>query len=80
MAGNGYPGSVGKSLLETMWDELMTDIGSLMEEPDQVWTKGHAAGIAWCIAILTHSPGPANVARIKELAMKRWERENGPVV
>lgn len=79
MVNNGYPGLVGKSLLEVMWDELMVDIGSLIQEPDQVWMKGHAAGVAWCIAVLMHSPGAPNVEEIKAEAMERWEREHESV-
>lgn len=67
---------VGKTLLEILWDELISDIDSLMQEPDQIWMKGHAAGITWCIAILTHAPNDPDVDAIKAEAMERWGRDN----
>lgn len=74
----------GKTLLETMWDELMSCINDLMQpdeehEDDSSWDRarvaGRAEGVSWCIAVLEHSPAPPDIKLIKSEAMERWERE-----
>lgn len=65
-----------------MWDDLIRTIDDLMHD-DEYWaddsgwdrsrTAGRAEGVAWCIAVLTQSPGDVDINTIKAEAMERWE-------
>lgn len=74
----------GGTLLDVMWEDLIGCIDALMSDRDGLveWSdedrfrcQGRAEGVAWCIAVLTQSPRPVNIAAIKDEAMERWESE-----
>lgn len=79
------PKRSGGTLQDIMWADLVSCIGQLME-PDEYydddsgwnrsWVEGRATGIAWCLAVLTHSPRGWDINVIKAEAMERWEAEN----
>lgn len=78
----GYAVPHGPTLLDRMWDDLIRTIDDLMHD-DEYWdddsgwdrsrTAGRAEGVAWCIAVLTQSPGEPDINTIKAEAMERWE-------
>ena len=77
-----HPKNAGKSLLQTMWDELVSCIDQLMHQDeleieDLDRLKGRCEGIAWCIAVLTQSPRAIDINPIKAEAMERWEATQG---
>lgn len=80
----GFKVPAGPTLLTTMWDDLIRTIDDLMQDEDywdddsgwdRKWTEGRAAGISWCIAVLTQSPGRPDISIVKEEAMARWQAE-----
>lgn len=72
---DGYPVEAGRSIGEKLWEELDRIVERLMsgEEADDGRDPGRAEGVAFCIAVLTHSPGEANIERVRAEAMERWE-------
>jgi hypothetical protein len=80
MPGAGYPTAKGKSILEILWDRLIDTIDILETErgagengPSINRIRGLAEGIAWSIAVMTHSPRDPDIDAIKAEAMERWE-------
>jgi hypothetical protein len=78
------PSQGGRTLLSIMWEDLMACIRDLMDKdsldltddnPELNRRKGRAEGVAWCIAVLTHSPRTPDINLIKAEAMERWEAE-----
>lgn len=68
----------GKSILELLWDELMTVLDRLMTEGTAEDGKdpGRAEGLAYAIAVMSN-PYLPNVDSVREQAMDRWYEENG---
>jgi hypothetical protein len=80
MANDGYVVPAGKSILEILWEDLMATLDTLMnsedlviDDPDLNRTKGRAEGVAWSIAVMTHSPRTPDINLIKAEAMEKWE-------
>jgi hypothetical protein len=65
----------GQTLLELMWDELMTIIERLMTGQDAEDDRGMAQGMAYAIAIM-QNPYRPNVDAIRVQAMDKWNEEN----
>ena len=73
----------GASLLDTMWEDLVSCIDRLMKredldmsESDAIRLQGRAEGVAWCLAVMTQSPRPIDINMIKVEAMDRWREAN----
>lgn len=82
MAGGAYPVTPGRSLVEILWEDLLSCIDRLMDkdeldlpedDPDNNRLKGRAEGVAWCIAVILHSPKTPDINEVKAEAMERWE-------
>lgn len=75
----GYQVSSEKTLLAIMWEELDSVVERLMAgaEAEDGRDPGRAEGVAYCIAVLTHSPGKVDMEAIRQEAMERWECVHG---
>lgn len=67
----------GKSILELLWDELMTVLERLMTDQAAEDGKdpGRAEGLAYAIAVMSN-PYLPSVESVREAAMDRWYEEN----
>jgi len=60
--------------LEKMWDELDGIVDRLMsgDAAEDGKDPGRAEGVAYCIALVTHSPGVVDIEKVRAEAMERW--------
>lgn len=69
----------GKSILESISDELDATMDSLMDgEPDEE-ERGYARGLATAIAFL-YNPINPDVDQVRADAVERWEERSNPFV
>lgn len=67
----------GQTLLELMWEELMTIVDRLMtgQQAEDERDPGRAEGMAYAIAIM-QNPYRPNWQGVRDQAVERWEEEN----
>lgn len=66
----------GQTILELLWQELMSVMERLMtgQEAEDERDPGRAEGIAYAIAIM-QNPYRPSIENVREQAMERWEEE-----
>jgi hypothetical protein len=78
------PKYAGRSIIEVLWEDLISCIDKLMEsddyyDDDSGWdrtrTEGRAEGVAWSLAVMIQSPRTPDINLIKAEAMERWKAE-----
>jgi hypothetical protein len=69
----------GKSILDSIWEELDLAMDSLMDGEPEDEERGYARGLATAIAYL-YNPINPDVQQIRADAVERWEERSNPFV
>lgn len=69
--------SEGKSILATLWEELMSISERLYTgaEAEDGRDPGRAEGVAYCIAVMTN-PYKPDIQAVRAEVARRWREEN----
>lgn len=73
----GSQACAGKSILETLWEELDTIVDRILSGTPAKDGRdpGRAEGVAYCIAVF-QNPYMPNLESVREEATERWYEEN----